>query len=116
MDIRLKITLTIILLMSILYIILTIKNKKLAIKYGVFWTIVFILFIFMIIFPNILDIFTKFLGFEKGSNMLFLVGYFVLMYFVFSLYLTVSKLADENRKLIQELSLLKYEIERRKQK
>mgnify|MGYP000112605639 CR=1 FL=1 len=112
MDIKLRITITILLLLSLIYIFPVIKNKKLSMKYGVFWTLVFLIFIIMLIFPNMLTSIATFLGFEKVSNMLFLFGYFALMYFVFALYLTVTKLNNENRKLIQELSLLKYKCER----
>lgn len=107
MEIKLKIFLIILLIISIYLIIRTIKYKKLSIKYGLYWTIIFLFLLIILIFPNIIESISLFLGFKELPNMLFLISIFILFYIVFRLYISISKLQEENRILIQEISILK---------
>ena len=54
-----------------------------------------------------LDIVSTFLGIHTPVNMLFLLGFMLLLVVVFSLTVAVSKQEEEIKKLAQELALLK---------
>ena len=109
MDLKLRIFLIILLVIGILAIIKTIKKQKLSMKYGMYWTLVFLIMLIFVVFPNIIEYLAKFCGFKEAPNMLFLIGIFVLFYIVFRIFISLSKLQEINRSLVQELSLMQYE-------
>ena len=61
----------------------------------------------LVIFPNIVESIAALCGFKEAPNMLFLIAIFILFYIIFRLYITISKLQEMNRSLIQEVALLK---------
>ncbi len=107
MSTSLKITLSILLILQIIFIVRTLKRKKLVVKYASMWFLIIICLFVAIIFPNILIDLAKLFGFEKASNMIFLLGYFVLFYIIFIETISISKLRKEVVSLIQEVSILK---------
>ncbi len=113
MDIKLSIFLIVLLILGIFVIFKTIKKKKLSMKYGMYWTIIFVIFLILIIFPDIIEWLAKICGFKEAPNMLFLVSIFLLFYICFAIYTTISKLMESNKTLIQEISILKKELEKR---
>ena len=78
MSTSLKITLSILLILQIIFIVRTLKRKKLVVKYASMWFLIIICLFVAIIFPNILIDLAKLFGFEKASNMIFLLGYFAM--------------------------------------
>ncbi|MBR3163398.1 MAG: DUF2304 domain-containing protein [Clostridia bacterium] len=111
MTINLKIALAIMAFIYILLIIKEIKNKKLQLSFSTFWLISGILLIIAIVTPNLIEYFTKLLGFEVPVNMLFCITIFVAFYLIFKLTLKLSNESQKNVTLVQEISLLKKRIE-----
>ncbi len=107
MNIKLQLFIIILLLLGIFMIFKTIKKKKLSMKYGMYWTIIFLFMMILVLFPNIIEHIAKLCGFKEAPNMLFLVAIFLLFYIVFRIYTTISKLQEMNKCLIQEVSILK---------
>ena len=114
MDIKLSIFLIFLIFGSIYMIFRTIKMKKLSMKYGMYWTIILFFMLILIVFPNIIETIAKFLGFKEAPNMLFLLAIFLLFYMTFRIYTNISKLQEMNRTLVQEVSILKKEVEEKK--
>ncbi len=113
MALNLKIFLILLSLFGFISIFKMIKAKHLSMKFGMYWTIVFIFLMLLIIFPNIIESLAHFLGFKEAPNLLFLIAIFLLFYIVFALYTTISKLQEMNRRLVQELSLLKHDLKKK---
>ncbi|MBQ8219160.1 MAG: DUF2304 domain-containing protein [Bacilli bacterium] len=107
MSIELQIFLIILLLFQIFLIIKTVKSKKMSMKYCSFWLVIIFILIFITIFPNLIFKLSDFLGFEKTSNMIFLIGFFFLFYIIYSLTISLSIQNNKIKRLIQEVSLLK---------
>ena len=114
MDFTLRLFLIILTFIGIICVYKTIKRKKLSMKYGMYWTIIFCLMLLLIIFPNIIESIKNFLGFKEAPNMLFLIAIFILFYIVFAIYTSITKLSEMNKVLVQELSILKKELEEKK--
>lgn len=112
MNRNLQIFLIIFLLIGLYLVFKTVKKNRISMKYGMYWTIIFIFMLILIIFPNIIEYTSTICGFKEAPNMLFLIAIFVLFYIVFRLNLIISKINATNRKMIQEISLLKYEREK----
>ncbi len=107
MNLTLKIFLVIFLLIITIILLNTIKRKNISMKYVTVWIFTLILLFIFALFPSILITVSNFFGFEATSNMVFLIGYFMLFYVVFNQSIELSKLKKEIVKLIQELSIMK---------
>lgn len=114
MDFKLRIFLIVLLFIGIYMIFGTIKKKDLEVRYGMYWTIIFGFMLVLIIFPNIIEFIASLCGFKEAPNLLFLVAIFILFYIVFRIYITLSKLQEINRSLVQEISILKHDLKDKK--
>ncbi len=103
----------IILLILILYLVFkTVKKNNLSMKHGMYFTIIFAFLLVLIIFPDIIEFIASLCGFEEAPNLLFLIAIFILFYIIFRIYISISKINERSKKVIQETSILKYEIEK----
>ncbi len=112
MTLNLKIALIVITLIYLSLILRKIKNKKLQISFSTFWLVSGVLLIIAIATPNLIEYITKTLGFEIPANMLFCITIFVAFYLIFNLTVKLSKEAQKNTSLVQEISLLKKRVEK----
>lgn len=112
MNINLKIFLILLLILQILMIAQTVKKRKMTLKYASFWLVLIILMGIVVIFPKLILHLSSFAGFEKASNMVFLLGFFFLFYISFVITTTISVQNEKIKQLIQELSLLKERVEK----
>lgn len=110
MDFTLRLFLIVLIIAGIYCVYKTIKRKKLSMKYGMYFSIIFSGLLILIIFPNIIESLANLLGFKEAPNMLFLIAIFILFYIVFAIYTTITKLSETNKVLVQELSILKNEL------
>jgi len=111
MELSLKIFLLLLLLFQLFLIVKTVKKKKLSMRYASFWSFLLILMIIVTFFPNLLFLVSSLLGFEKTSNMLFLLGFFFLFYIIFILTVSLSIQNEKIKLLIQEVSMLKESVD-----
>lgn len=116
MTTNLKIVLIGITLVYIVLVLRKIKNKKLQMSFSTFWILSEILLIIAIATPNLIEDVTKLLGFELPANMLFCITIFIAFYLIFNLTVRLSKEAQTNTTLVQEISLLKKRIEKLEEK
>lgn len=112
MTANLKIALILITVIYLFLILKKIKDKKLQLSFSTFWIVSGILLIIAIITPNLIEWLTKALGFEIPANMLFCITIFVAFYLIFNLMVKLSKEAQKNTVLIQEISLLKDRVKK----
>ena len=111
MSITLKITLISLLLLQLFLIINRVKRKKMTIKYASFWIFLIIIMSIVTLFPTIIINLSKIMGFEKTSNMIFLIGFFFLFYTSFIITTSISIQNEKIKTLIQEVSMLKEGVE-----
>lgn len=107
---NLRIALVIMTMIYLLLMFKEIKNKKLQISFSTFWIISGILLIIAILTPNLIETLTRILGFEVPVNMMFCITIFIAFYLIFNLTVKLSKEAQKNVLLIQELSILKKRV------
>lgn len=112
MTMNLKIALIIITLAYIFLILKKIKKKEMQTSHCTFWIISGILLVIAISVPNFIELLTNFLGFELPANMLFCITIFVAFYLIFNLTIKVSKIYQDNIKLVQEVSMMKQRLEK----
>lgn len=110
MNLTLKIFLIAFLLIITVILINTLKRKNMSMRYVTVWIFILILLFLFALFPNILIVISNFFGFEAASNMIFLIGYFLLFYLSFTQSIEISKQKKEIVKLVQEISILKKDV------
>ncbi len=87
------------------------SKNKLPIRYALFWLVAPVIIFIVGAFPDFAVFFTKIIGFETTSNLV--IGVILAMLLFITLMLTMI-VSDQKRKiklLIQEVSLMKQELE-----
>ncbi len=92
------------------FIINMVRTRKLELKYALIWIITSLSFIIMSVFPEVVFMVARVLEVEVASNALFLCIIFLLLLMVFALTVAVSRQAGRIKRLVQEMGLLKAEI------
>ena len=110
MSINLRIFLFLTLITFIILILHTIKKKRLLLKYSLLWLAASLLMAICIIFPQILDFICTLLGIELISNLVFLIGFLILLILTFALTIIVSEQKKKIILLVEEVSILKKEL------
>lgn len=76
-------------------------------KYASFWIFLITMMTVVVLFPQMVFKLSSILGFEKTSNMVFLLGFFFLFYVSFIITMSISIQNEKIKLLIQEISILK---------
>ena len=86
-----------------------VKKNKISIKYSIVWYFCLLLLGLFTIFPELLGFVTKLIGIQLSSNFIFAFMIGVLFIITLSLTIIVSEQQEKIKLLIQELSILKNE-------
>lgn len=109
---NLRITLIIGSVLFFIFIINMVRTKKLELKYALIWILTSVSFIIMSVFPQTVFFIAGLLEVEAASNAIFLCIIFLLLLMVFALTVAVSRQANRIKRLVQEVGLLKAELEK----
>lgn len=96
-----------------IYIVLKIKNKELELKYVLTWLLGSIIFIILDLFPQALFYFSKIVHIVEPVNALFLILIVSLIIITFSLTVALSRNTNRVKSLVQEIGILRFELENR---
>ena len=110
----LKIGMLITALFLFVFIFWMLKRNSLSVKYSVMWLMLPVVFILMVIFSEPLNILANTLGFQLLSNFVFFIILGCLLVLCFLLTIIVSGLKNKINKLVQEVSILKKEMNDKK--
>lgn len=95
----------------ILIILNILKKGRINIKYAILWLLAFSGLLIVLLIPNLLNTVTDFFGFSLSSNMILVFFIAILVLINISLTIIISGQTEKIRLLIQEVSLLKEEVE-----
>lgn len=110
MQLSLRISLIIIMLMYLFFIAKSVKRKNMRIGYLIFWAIMGLMLIIALIVPNFVENISRIIGFGVPINMIFCVAIFIILYLIFNLMTLISREEKKNTLLIQEISILKQRV------
>jgi hypothetical protein len=104
----LSITASVLVIMLIIYLV---RKRKLREEYSIMWLVGSVVLIVFAVWRRLLDIIAGFVGVYYAPAILLLVGIFfgVLMFLHFTV--VISRQADENKTMAQEIALLKARLE-----
>jgi hypothetical protein len=95
----------------IIFIIELIRRKKLKEEFAVLWLGMGIVFLVISMFRKLLDKFSLLVGIDYPPAALFLILIMGLVVILIHFSVAISRLKEENKKLAQELGLLRKELE-----
>lgn len=108
MSIRIKCVIIAVLILGLLKILGLIKKNKLELKYALSWLFLELGILIITLIPNLLNVISKVLGIYNEINMLFFLGFVVIILVIFSLTMSLSRNSERVRKMAQEIALNSY--------
>lgn len=108
---RINIIIAIVLIIILIVSINKVRKKKLDVKYSMRWIACLIFFLLIDIFSGTVEKAADFVGIDVPINLLFFVGICICLMLIFNMTVQISQHADKEKRLIQELALLKKELD-----
>ncbi|MEG2054478.1 MAG: DUF2304 domain-containing protein [Oscillospiraceae bacterium] len=110
MELIFRISLIIGVLIFLAVILLMMKKHRLSVKYAIVWLVAaFVLLLFAAV-PSILIFIRNFLKVEVVSNLVFMIVIAFMLLIILGLSSTVSKFAEEIKKLTQNAAILEKRV------
>jgi hypothetical protein len=113
-PIRIQIISIVVSISFLLYIGYLVVKGKLREEYAIFWVISTLILILFSFWREGLEIISKMLGVYSAPNLIFTGAIFGVFIYLIHLSVVVSKLHEKNKKLSQELALMKNKKEKEK--
>ena len=107
MIVVLSISLALVVLVLVLWMLLT---RRLREKYAVLWLIIALAVLIVGLFPGLLDAFTRALGVQLPSNLLFGTAILLLLGVALHLSWELSQVEEETRRLAEEVAILRSQL------
>jgi len=95
----------------LLFIFELTRRKKIREQYSLLWFFFSIIFVVFSIWRKGLDSFARLLGIDYAPSALFLLLALAIFLILIQFSVIISRLSEENKKLSQEIGLLKLEID-----
>lgn len=111
MNIKTQIFVVTVVLLAMLMLVNMIRKKRLELKYSLLWFVLGIGILILGCFPSITAWLARVFGIGQPINLLFFAGFCFSLMIIFSLTAAISKMSIQVKRLIQELGLLKKELE-----
>jgi hypothetical protein len=108
-----SITVNLLILISVIELIRRGSFKE---KYALLWLLASIVLLTLSIWRGLLHYLAQIFGFFYPPSFLFLIGFGFLLLIILHFSVVISNLSEKNKKLAQELGILKEELERLKMK
>ena len=112
MSIKLTLTLVIFSLVLIFLISYLLNKGRITVKYALVWYISVLIILILSFFPGIFKFFARLLGFQLVSNMVIVLLIGILFILMIAHTIMMAGQKKKTTLLIQEVSLLKKEVEK----
>jgi hypothetical protein len=97
-------------------ILMLIRKRRIKEEYSLMWLLFSLVFILFSVWRQGLDVLSSMLGIAYPPAALFLILMMATFLIMIEFSMIISKLADKNKNLAQEIAMLHYEIEKLNQK
>ena len=111
MPLVLRIALIVLSLVFLVIIVRLVIKKRLMLKYYMLWMLLSIVILLVSIFPQPIFLLSNLLGIGAPSNLIFLIALGILFLIALSLSIVVTHQTINERKNLQEIAILKKELE-----
>lgn len=114
MNDKLIITVIIFAFVLFLFVFQLLRKGRIPVKYALVWLFAVIIILITSIIPDLMENLAKLLGFELLSNMVLCIFITVLIFVTIILTVMMAGQKKKTTLLIQEISILKAELEKKK--
>jgi hypothetical protein len=111
MTTQLKIMCILLALLFIYYVFHTVIQRKINEKQSILWFLSGLFFLLLAIFPKVMTTTAVLLGIVYKPTLLFLLGIMFSVVILFYHAIQITTLSEQNRRLAQQIGLLKLDIE-----
>jgi hypothetical protein len=111
MTTQLKIMCILLALLFIYYVFHNVIQRKINEKQSILWFVSGLTFLLLAIFPQVMTTTAVLLGIVYKPTLLFLLGIMFSVVILFYHAIQITTLSEQNRKLAQQIGLLKLDIE-----
>ena len=111
---NLRLVVIIFILFLFLLIVYLLSKRKLSTKYAIVWFLAIIVMLLTVLLPDVMKYIANLIGFELLSNMLLCIFIVILLFITLALTIVVSANKRRITLLIEEVSILKKEMEDKK--
>lgn len=113
-QIKLQIILMIVSVCSFFFIVNMIRKYNLELRYSLLWMFFCLVNLILASFSKLSFYIALALGIKEPVNAIFLLSFIFQFFLIFSLMLTISQLSGKLSKLVQEVGMLRKEVEDQK--
>ena len=113
---NLRLVVIIFILFLFLLIVYLLRKRKLSTKFAIVWFLAIIVMLLTVLLPDVMKYVANLIGFELLSNMLLCIFIAILLFITLALTIMVSSNKRRITLLIEEVSILKKELEDKKWK
>jgi len=111
MTLKLQIIIGVLLIVTLLTIIGAVRAKRLEFRLSLPWLCLLLILLIMDVFPGIVNWLSGIFGIELPINMLTFFGLAFSLMLIFMLMTSLSRMNERQKKLVQEVALLKKRVE-----
>lgn len=111
---NLRLVVIIFILFLFILIAYLLRKRKLSTKYAIVWFLAIIVMLLTVLLPDVMKYIANLIGFELLSNMLLCIFIAILLFITLALTIVVSSNKRRITLLIEEVSILKKELEDKK--
>ncbi len=116
MNVRLQLEMIIAAIALLVFMLALLRRNYVSVKSAIVWLLLPVVFVLIVIFVEPLTMVVRWLGFDMFSNFIFVVIIGLLLLLCFFFTIVLSKQQKQITGLIQELSLLKQKVGKKKDK
>jgi hypothetical protein len=103
-------------ILFLVYIARLIVKGRLREEYSIVWVICAILLLLFSFWRNGLEVMARMLGVFQAPNLIFTGAIFAILIYLLHLSVVASKLHKQNKEIVQEIALLKEQLEKERKK
>ena len=111
---NLRLVVIIFILFLFLLIVYLLRKRTLSTKFAIVWFLAIIVMLLTVLVPDVMKYVANLIGFELLSNMLLCIFIAILLFITLALTIMVSSNKRKITLLIEEISILKKELEDKK--
>ena len=107
MPLKARIIIAILSFLLFFFVLNKIRKRRMGIEYSILWLTVSLVILVTSIWQNLGDQIAYFIGIDYPPALFFLIAIFFLILILLHFSIELTKLKDQNKALVQEVSLLK---------
>ena len=112
MPLKARIIIAVLSFLLFFFVLNKIRRRSLSIEYSILWLVVSSIILIISIWQNLGDQIAYFIGIDYPPALFFLIAILFLILIILHLSIELSKLKNQNKTLIQEISLIKKSIKK----